>query len=448
MASRAANILTTIPAIPAVVTRVHDAQKLVAALRRTLNSLPRAQSYLSFLKLCAFLVMLSNAGSLPFVWHLRVFWPIIVTRIRFLLLRPVLLFKSPEKRKQILAERVEALCPIGANPFEVTVYRRWASIDDADMFGIHLSNSSYAKALDSARLRILWKAFPAWAVSGGFIALGATHYHFIREIPLFARYEVRISIASWDNKWMYVIARYITRPKGSRAMKAVITSNGDVTLPSHSPTDMDTNTDSSSQSNGTPTLNGVANNADNLEKTLADALAATRTPTRRPTLEPDGSLLHCIAISQVCFKQDRISVPPAVALASEGFSKHPPCALESTSESELNGSHKAPARYTPSNPPPHWAKVRDIRVPPTGSMKHFKEFLKGGWKEVPSSNGHAEGADASKTAVGERWWEEALSGPIEEQRKKNLEIVEALRVGMERIRGTYLSLEGCETLTS
>ncbi|KAL4077811.1 hypothetical protein J3A83DRAFT_4216795 [Scleroderma citrinum] len=414
MASRAANILTTIPAIPAVVTRVHDAQKLVAALRRTLNGLPWAQSYLSFLKLCAFLVMLSNG----FFALCTEPYPTIVTRIRFLL-RPVLLFKSPEKRKQILAERVDALC-----------------IDDADVFGMHLSNSSYAKirpllALDSARLRILWKAFPAWAVNGGFIVLSATHYHFIREIPLFARYEVRISIASWDNKWMYVIAGYITRPKGSRAMKAVTTSNGDVTLPGHSPTDMDTNTDSSSQSNGTPTLNSVANNA----KTLSPQLT-------------NGSLLHCIAISQVCFKQDRISVPPAVALASEGFSKHPPCALESTSESELNGLHKVPARYTPSNPSPHWAKVRDIPVPPTGSIKHFKEFLKGGWKEVPSSNGHAEGADAGKATAGGRWWEEALSGPIEEQRKKNLKIVEALRVGMERIRGTYLSLEGCETLTS
>lgn len=111
------------------------------------------------------------------------------------------------------------------------------------MFGMHLSNSSYAKvrqllvhnqfalilhyllttsaqALDSARLRVLWRAFPAWGVSGGVIALGgrfavcsdtarltvsATHYHFIREIPLFARYEVRISIASWDDKWVCFI---------------------------------------------------------------------------------------------------------------------------------------------------------------------------------------------------------------------------------------------------
>ena len=37
------------------------------------------------------------------------------------------------------------------------------------------------------------------------LTVSATHYHFIREIPLFARYEVRISIASWDDKWVCFI---------------------------------------------------------------------------------------------------------------------------------------------------------------------------------------------------------------------------------------------------
>lgn len=70
MASQLANVLTGIPAIPAVVTRTHDIQKFVAALQRRLSGIPRAR-YLSFLKLCAFLVLLVNAGSLPFAWHCR-----------------------------------------------------------------------------------------------------------------------------------------------------------------------------------------------------------------------------------------------------------------------------------------------------------------------------------------------------------------------------------------
>ena len=32
--------------------------------------------------------------------------------------------------------------------------------------------------------------------------LAATHYHFIREIPMFASYEVRIGIQAWDHKWV------------------------------------------------------------------------------------------------------------------------------------------------------------------------------------------------------------------------------------------------------
>ncbi|KAI6143375.1 hypothetical protein BKA82DRAFT_4185482 [Pisolithus tinctorius] len=358
-------VLTRIPTLPAVVARVYKALDLFRGAQ--LNTLTRAN--MDYLRLCVFLVFLVNAGSWPFVWHIRVFWPIIVARIRFLLLRASLLFKSPSERNRIIAERVEALCPVGSNPFElVTTYRRWASIDDVDMFGMHLSNSSYAKALDSARLRVMWKAFPAWSVSQGVIALGATHYHFIREIPMFARYEVRISIAAWDQKWLYAIARYVTPPKRRRTGEAIDT--------------------------------------DKLEKTLNEAFAATNKRSRTPIVEPDGSVLHCIAVSQLCFKQGRIS----------GFCKPP---VDSSAESGA-----VPRRYSASNPPPHWAKVRAMRVPPTGSMKRFKQFLAGGWK-------------TSAEETGDKWWEEALSGPIEEKRKKNLEVLHALRARMEGVRGVY-----------
>ncbi|KIO05912.1 hypothetical protein M404DRAFT_508186 [Pisolithus tinctorius Marx 270] len=408
-------VLTRIPTLPAVVARVYKALDLFRGAQ--LNTLTRAN--MDYLRLCVFLVFLVNAGSWPFVWHIRVFWPIIVARIRFLLLRASLLFKSPSERNRIIAERVEALCPVGSNPFElVTTYRRWASIDDVDMFGMHLSNSSYAKALDSARLRVMWKAFPAWSVSQGVIALGATHYHFIREIPMFARYEVRISIAAWDQKWLYVIARYVTPPKRRRTGEAM--SNGAISTHDQSPADSDTNISSPNHLNlnGTATLNtdGFISDTDKFEKTLNEAFAATNKRSRTPIVEPDGSVLHCIAVSQLCFKQGRISVPPAVALACEGFCKPP---VDSSAESGA-----VPRRYSASNPPPHWAKVRAMRVPPTGSMKRFKQFLAGGWK-------------TSAEETGDKWWEEALSGPIEEKRKKNLEVLHALRARMEGVRGVY-----------
>lgn len=30
----------------------------------------------------------------------------------------------------------------------------------------------------------------------------ATHFRFIREIPMFAKYEMRVGVAAWDEKWV------------------------------------------------------------------------------------------------------------------------------------------------------------------------------------------------------------------------------------------------------
>ena len=40
----------------------------------------------------------------------------------------------------------------------------------------------------------------------------ATHFTFLREIPIFSRYEMRVSIMSWDNKWVRTLP--IPAPSG------------------------------------------------------------------------------------------------------------------------------------------------------------------------------------------------------------------------------------------
>jgi hypothetical protein len=40
--------------------------------------------------------------------------------------------------------------------------------------------------------------------------LAATHYDFVREIPMFAPYEVRISVQAWDHKWVRVFLFFIS----------------------------------------------------------------------------------------------------------------------------------------------------------------------------------------------------------------------------------------------
>ncbi|KIJ12451.1 hypothetical protein PAXINDRAFT_101242 [Paxillus involutus ATCC 200175] len=381
--------LPAIPAIPAIHTCVQGLRPLYEQLQALLgrSSPPK---FLSILRYVTYIVLLVNACSLPFVWHIRVFWPLLARKIEHELRSRFIFIPKAERVRAVIAW-AEGHSRVGATPFEaVTLYKSWASPDDSDMFGMHLSNSSYAKAspvqaLDSARLRALMMAFATWGRSGGQCHLGATHYHFIREIPPLATYEVRSSIASWDNKWIYLVARFVTRPKCRNA--------------SRTPRSQDSTTPATPD--GVAYQNGTAD----VEKAVAAIVAGPRAPI----MEPDGAILHCVAVSLVCFKYGRITIPPAVVLGTEGYTK-PPCPDSGMSA------------YSHANPPPNWVKSQAIRVAPTGNMANFQAFLKSGWRDVPES---------------ERWWEEALGGPVEEKRQANLGILESLKFGLERARSIY-----------
>lgn len=111
----------------------------------------------------------------------------------------------------------------------------------------------------------------------------------------------------------------------------------------------------------------------------------------------DGKTLHCFTVSRLCFKMGRITVPPAVVMACEGFSKPP-----------KDGS------YSHQSPPPHWAYPHALRNA-SDSLEVYRRFLAGGWRDVPK---------------GDRWWIEPLSGPTEERRRSNLAKLEAIDRGV------------------
>lgn len=48
----------------------------------------------------------------------------------------------------------------------------------------------------------LFVNFTQWNFRLTLITHLATHYHFIREIPFLARYQIRLSIGAWDQKWV------------------------------------------------------------------------------------------------------------------------------------------------------------------------------------------------------------------------------------------------------
>ena len=116
--------------------------------------------------------------------------------------------------------------------------------------------------------------------------------------------------------------------------------------------------------------------------------------------EPDGATLYTIVISQVCFKIGRITVPPRIVFAVNGFTG-------------VSG-------HSLANPHPEWSEVeRTTSGHLGGGAKKLKKFLAGGWRDIPES---------------ERWWDKPLGERIETQRVKNISLIEGLRKGLEKAR--------------
>ncbi|KIJ61754.1 hypothetical protein HYDPIDRAFT_95850 [Hydnomerulius pinastri MD-312] len=322
-------------------------------------------------------ILLVNVRSFPLVWHAQVLLPIGIMRCKYYILSfwHLISFHPAATRHSEVVRRLESACPVGAHPFEFTIICKcWTGPDDADWLG-HLSNSSYAKSRDLALSKFAVKALPTFLNTGGWVALSSTSYHFIHEIPIFANYKVRLTIGAWDQKWMYLVCRFTSQSKKNhnRKTKGKISSGAS---PEESASS--TPTPRESESSG---LSG-----EEVTEALATSLRADVN---------DGTILHCFSISRVCFKVGRVSVPPAVVLACEGFSK------PSTS-----GSY--------SSPPLHWSHAQALRSL-SDSLRNYRLFLTGAWRDV---------------AEEERWWNEPLSGVVEEQRKANLKKFEVVLAGV------------------
>ncbi|KAF8060216.1 hypothetical protein FPV67DRAFT_1513845 [Lyophyllum atratum] len=363
-------------------------------------------------KYVLWLVILVNMRSWPLAWHFRVFRPVFRIRLAHKMVVLRSMFKSGATKIQAEDEWLDSICPVGSDPLKYVIkYNSWASLDESDFNG-HLSNSSYAKTMDAARFKSALAMFPRFFGAGGWIALAATHYNFIREIPMLASYEVRLTVGTWDHKWLYVIAKFVSKPskKSKKPQHAAIeqstpSSDENTALFNASlrtPADEISSTTTPLSISETPTdteADAATPDADTAKalKAVAASLASEA--------EPDGAILHTISVSQCCFKIGRITVPPALVLAINGFS--------------VPGTDVA-APYSPSNPPPHWPQAKKVMSKPAGgNIKKLQTLLRGGWREVPEK---------------ERWWDAAMGGAVEERRKKGLEVVRALGMGIAGVR--------------
>ncbi|OCH89373.1 hypothetical protein OBBRIDRAFT_794324 [Obba rivulosa] len=446
------------------------------------------------LKTVVLALFLASIRSWPLSWHIRVFLPVYQLRFKYLFLRlRLLLTLQPASIRRVLLSRWhDELSPVGQNPFELCVrYRTWAGPDDCD-FNMHLSNSCYAKILDAARFKYGLAACPTFFRTGGWMALGATHFKFYREIPIGSRYEMRVSIVAWDSKWVYIATRWVTPPRKSKSkaktFRSPLPSSEPSALPAsgslpypvmHTPADGLTtgtstpgtatpaaenghgngharpnghanghanghsnghaNGHSSGHANGNGHSNGHANGHSNTH--VNGHSNSDSRPVPELPAEPDGATRHCVALSAMCFKIGRITVPPALALACDGF-----CAPPSASGGETLED------YSHTNPPPHWKHVLALRgvdwLEPSSSgsasdahtgtdsgkgkqpvkerpgLSTLRAFFTGGWRAVPPEA---------------RWWEDALGGVVEERRVAGLEIVRPLAEGLDGIGGLVSS---------
>ncbi|KAJ6470256.1 hypothetical protein C8R47DRAFT_1149159 [Mycena vitilis] len=293
------------------------------------------------------IVALLNCRSWPFVWTVRVFLPVAKYFFASWIFDFTLLFRSRKLAQAMRRERNAMRSRIGKNPLQATTsYLSWCGFDDCD-YNLHMSNSAYPKILDMVRMKAALEHFPAYLRTGGFLVLAGTHFEFIREIPMFTRYEARVSIAAWDDKWLYLIARFVTFPK--------------------------------------------VQNSVGRQTSLGPLV---------PLKEHDGAMVHCVSINQFVFKHGRITVPPPLALACDGYSSL---------------SHDG-RPYTVVEPPPHWHHVKKIIK--DGGGKAMRNYMKS-WKTVPEE---------------ERWWTTAFAGPIESQRAANLALIQGISKGMRGAR--------------
>ncbi|KAK7053533.1 peptidase A1 domain-containing protein, partial [Favolaschia claudopus] len=333
-------------------------------------------------KYVAFLLVLLNIRSFPLVWHFRLFRAFIQLGLSLQWHKLTHFYLPKAKRREALRAWYEKDQPIGVHPFRKEWgYKHWVGPDDSDFY-LHMSNSSYPKIMDIVRFQLAPVSFPNLFRTGGWVALAATHFSFVREIPMFSTYEVRASIGAWDDKWLWCVCRFVKPPSTTKSKSR-----------SNSKSEKNEANDADG-TNFKPLKGNDKPNPDTVSCALLDRAARTT--------EPDGALLYTVAVSQCCFKQGRITIPPAVVFAANGFYAAPQADFptqtpqpKAKAASSQNHQNKPRVEF-----PPHWPAVRKV----TDSASTLRKFYAGGWREVPE---------------GERWWEDAFRA-CEEERQERL----------------------------
>ncbi|GAA98480.1 hypothetical protein E5Q_05166 [Mixia osmundae IAM 14324] len=163
------------------------------------------------------LLLICNWRTLPFVWHIRL-WSL-VPRYYFARTLEILYAQSYYGSKneiEILPKLLNTT--IQASPFKHQVSTVFGSTYEDCDYHLHLSNSAFSYRLDEARMAWYLHSvfFATDQLKNLYMALGGVSYTFKREVPMLTEYTIDVGIETWDQKWIYLWAKWTTEtPKGT-----------------------------------------------------------------------------------------------------------------------------------------------------------------------------------------------------------------------------------------
>lgn len=334
------------------------------------------------------LTVLLHSSSFPFMWHIRV-W----AHPLHAFLQSKLMGKRAYWNKWLKELDAQG----GITGLRVRTTRR-ALLDDCD-YNMHLSNSAYAKNSDQNKMNFAIDAFAPAFVTGGFMALGGSHFLYLKEIPMGTEYTMETRLAGWGDKWMHLVTEFVVYPKkggkgkggkgkgaGKEGAKAAGAGAGHETHDSRSgrpnpavPTFSAPPSGTDSPASGVPANGGAGElKAEAMVRSASEVLRKVKARVRDP--RPDGGIVCCVCVTDYCFKQGRVTIPPRIALFT-GFHSPDPAMRAEAMRILLQ---------------------KDCGIP----------FVRGGWKEHP----HADklGLDVGLGPDGTTAWALAVADKMEE----------------------------------
>ncbi|GFF40549.1 hypothetical protein IFM46972_06251 [Aspergillus udagawae] len=182
------------------------------------TSLPDILASINLWKVATIILLALNVKCLPFVWHYRIFNPLVRAAWRR--------FRSCPQ---------PAVVPDSKTPtvFLPSITSTYAPLFECD-YNLHKSNSTYFTDLDASRSYLLSalcydglvtvdRELAAEGKKGILAAIiGSVTTSFKKEIRIFQEYEVWSRILTWDRKWLYIVTHFVQ--KGSAKSVGYLTA--------------------------------------------------------------------------------------------------------------------------------------------------------------------------------------------------------------------------------